>query len=96
MPCNHIKRRVILQAAEEFPSQLIHDFPRFLLYFILGYGMKEVSSIGKTISSQRAQLRQFKVHSPDLKDVATRWAARNFYAKALSALNDSNLTRLDE
>lgn len=94
VPCNHIKRTVVLGAEEELPIQLIYNFPFFLLNLVLGFWVKEVTSIRKTVGTERAQFGQFEVCSPDLEDVSTGWSIRKVDTESLAALNDYYLARL--
>ena len=61
MPCDDIERRMLLLADEKLASQLVHNFPRCLLNFVLGGRVQKVSSVGESVGSQWAQLRKLEL-----------------------------------
>lgn len=96
VPGNHVKRTVVLCALEELSAQLVHNLPRLLGDLILCRGVEEVPCIGETVGTQGSQLGEFKLTTPDLKDVTTRRPIRKLYAETDATLDNDNLSRLDE
>lgn len=96
MPGNHVKGTVVLCALEELSAQLVDNLPRLLGDLVLGRRVEEVPCIGESVSTQGSQLREFKLTTPDFKDVTTRRPIRKLYAETDAALDNDNLSRLDE
>lgn len=71
MPGYYVKRRVLLCALEELPTQLINYLPAFLLNFILGHWVQEVSRVGESVSTQRSEFGELEVRAPDFCEMLT-------------------------
>lgn len=65
MPCYNIERGVVLSALEELAAELVNNFPRFMLNFVLGKRVEEISRICQSIRTQWAQFWEFKVRPPN-------------------------------
>lgn len=96
VPRDDVEGTVVLGALEELSSQLVDDLPRLLDYLVLGNRVKEVAGIGKTVGTQRTQLGELKVGTPNLEDVATGRTVGKLDSEAETALDDDNLSGLDE
>lgn len=98
MPRYDVKWAVVLRAAKELPSHLVDNLPWLLaLLVVRGNRRQKVPGISKSISTQRAQLRQFEPTSPDFENVSTnRLIVDQTHAESQTTLNDNELTGLDK
>lgn len=99
MPCDQIKRTVVLLQTVVSSSVLVHNLPvTTQLVINMGDRVQEVSWVGKTMATQRPQIRKLPHATPNLSDVSSSLlhARSQSNSESHTSLNNTNLSRLQE
>lgn len=99
MPCNKIKRTMILLKSVIQPVRLINHGPILMQIFInVRNRVQEIPRVRQSMTTKRTQVREFPSRSPYLGDVPSRnrMARAQTHSKADSARDYTDLARLDE
>jgi hypothetical protein len=51
VPCNHVEWRMLLRAAKELATELVHNLPWLLLDLVLCNRMLEVAGVSETVGT---------------------------------------------
>lgn len=99
MPCDQIKRTVVLLQAVVPSGVLVHNLPVTTQVVInVGNRVQEVSWISKTVATQGSQIRQLPHATPNLSDVSSSLlhSRSQSNSEPYTSLDDANLSRLQE
>lgn len=99
MPCDQIEWTVVLLQAVVPSSVLVHNFPvTAQLVVNVGNRVQEVSWVGKTMATQRSQIRQLPHATPNLGDVPSSLlhSRPKSDSESHTSLNNTDLSRLQE
>lgn len=66
VPGDDIKGRVLLRAAPQSPHKLVDDLPSTLINLKRGHGMLKVTSVGKSVGTERSEFWQLVVSTVGL------------------------------